>query len=110
MSQQVVGWGFLMVALIVCGGCDGDCSEEEDAVKEFVATADRSCQTDEDCAVLDLGCVVIPEEHCAGVSVNRSVAESRRWKEIRQTLDDCEDSCEVCGAYLIPHCEDSVCR
>jgi hypothetical protein len=102
----------LMISLWALSGCS-DCSSEGEEVREFLGS-NKACQVDEDCAVVEIGCLEYsdPEALCGSVAIHKDAASSSEWKELSEDLYDCQEGneCRQCAAGpLIPACKAGQC-
>src|SRR4051812_17041307 len=91
-------------------GCQDDCLDEKDAMESFlVKPAHLTCESNEDCAVVTVGCIPVeaPGALCGQVPLNKSAAASSEWKSLRSAADACAgQSCGMCAAALLPQCSE----
>ncbi|MES1187593.1 MAG: hypothetical protein ABUL60_27490 [Myxococcales bacterium] len=92
-------------------GCDPDCQEERDAMQAFlVEPSHLSCASNEDCAVVNVGCVNVSRAFCGQAALNKTAAASSSWKSLRSDADDCVGAnCGQCAAALLPWCKEGFC-
>lgn len=109
--------GLLWVLSLLLGaalvGCQDDCMDEKKAMESFlVEPAHLTCESNEDCTVVTVGCVPVdvPGSLCGQAQLNKSAAASSEWQRLRSDADDCAGkSCAVCDAALLPGCSDGFC-
>ena len=107
---------FLGVAWLAVGaalvGCSNDCDDEIVAASRFLENpANRTCQVDDDCVVVDTECADVPGANCGQAQVNRAASESSQWHTISRGLSTCDrpEGCAECFAQLTPQCIDGFC-
>lgn len=99
------------VTMLLCA-CS-DCNVEHERVEAFLANdANFECQSDDDCATADVGCLQIEDTLCGQIGMSRRASESREWQKLRASLVDClgVETCTSCNAALIPGCHKGSCR
>lgn len=109
MVVATLRWAGISLLASGLAGC-GNCSDATDRASNFFRTpANLVCQSDDDCAVVSTGCARPARALCGAAALNAKAASSDAWKDISEDLDDCGDSCDVCGAALLPQCVDGFC-
>jgi hypothetical protein len=88
-------------------GCDSDTIDEAVA---FIK-AHQTCQTNDDCVVIHDFCDQIPGGWCGQLAMNRTGAESSRWRSLSEDMLECTpSSCSTCDGLFTTGCSDGVCR
>jgi hypothetical protein len=92
-------------------GCKDGCDPESvHRATEFV-DAHQSCETDDDCVIVDDHCGQLSGGFCGQLRMNRAGAVSSEWRALDAEIGDCApDSCSVCGAAAVPTCTAGSCR
>lgn len=94
-------------------GCQDDCLDEKDAMQSFlVEPAHLTCESNEDCTVVTVGCIPVDVHGalCGQVPLNKSAAASSEWKSLRSAADDCAgQNCGMCDAALTAWCKEGFC-
>ena len=111
VRRALIASAVLLGAMAALQGCDTDCGGEYERARQFVEDpANLSCQTDDDCVVVDTGCQEFGRGKCNQIGLNRTAATSSKWQRLNQELKDCQgDDCARCAALLIVHCNQGLC-
>ena len=108
---RIMSMAVVLGSLSILSACQDGCDAA--TVDRAVAFLDahQSCATDEDCVTVSDYCEELPGGYCGQLPMSRAGAESPEWKDLDRKLRDCApDKCAVCGALLIPSCQEGSCR